>query len=354
MLTGGVSMSVKASPPGGSALSGKVGNASPKTAGATKNDPRYKKMEPKEDKSAGDSCKECENKKKNKKPFKLKAEEEGPGGKPGTGTPGTGKSGTGTPGTGNRGPLKGGVGTHGPSGPLKGGTNTTPHGPLRTGTTGGDPNPPKPGPLTPRTPTPAPTNPTTPPHTPPKPPLRGVLTTDEANRLFKELEAKKDKIPFDYPDNCCYSRAEAMCEILEAQGISTNKVWILDTPADRYFFQHDTNAPPLKATLIANTPNHPKGYVKWWYHVATVVKVQGPDGKVRDMVFDPSLFDHPVTPQEWANSMHNPQAKPRIGHRDWYSPGKPVTASTPTDTQMELQVHANARAQRKKELQHAP
>ena len=112
------------------------------------------------------------------------------------------------------------------------------------------------------------------------------LSEAQAQQLFRELAAQP-QIPFDYPDDCCYSRAHEMCRIMRERGIPCRKVWN---------YAHDF---PNGAALRADTPNHPSGHVNWRYHVAPVVPVQGNDGVVRDMVMDPSLSDRPLTVDEW-------------------------------------------------------
>ena len=53
------------------------------------------------------------------------------------------------------------------------------------------------------------------------------LSETEAENLFSEL-AEQDHIPFDYPPDCCYSRAHEMCRIIESKGIECRKYWLFD------------------------------------------------------------------------------------------------------------------------------
>src|SRR5262245_9780041 len=123
----------------------------------------------------------------------------------------------------------------------------------------------------------------------------GAITEAEANKLFKELASQKH-IPFDFPDDCCYSRAHEMCRIMNDKGVKCGKVW-----------NYAHNYP--RGGLEAVTPNHPDGHVNWCYHVAPTVKVQGGDGKTKDMVMDPSLFDKPVTVGEWKKRQQDETSK---------------------------------------------
>jgi hypothetical protein len=119
-----------------------------------------------------------------------------------------------------------------------------------------------------------------------------ALTSDQANALFRDL-ANQPNIPFDYPDDCCYSRASEMCRVMKERGIPCGKVWNYGTGY------------PSATNLRADTPNHPRGHVNWRYHVAPTVPVRGSDGVVRDMVMDPSLFDRPVTIEEWVSAQQD-------------------------------------------------
>ena len=55
----------------------------------------------------------------------------------------------------------------------------------------------------------------------------------------------------------------------------------------------------VEGDLKVTTKNAPQGYVEWWYHVAPIVMIEGNDHKRHMVVIDPSIFDHPVTPDEW-------------------------------------------------------
>lgn len=113
----------------------------------------------------------------------------------------------------------------------------------------------------------------------------GPLSLADAQTLFDLMAAQPD-IAFAYPPDGCYARAHIMVQRMQAMGVTpSGKAW--------------TFAPPGHA-LHAQTDNDPDGYVEWGYHVAPTVQVRNPDGTVGDRVIDPSLFDRPVTPQEWA------------------------------------------------------
>jgi len=81
-----------------------------------------------------------------------------------------------------------------------------------------------------------------------------------------------------YPDNGCFARAAMMINSLEKKDVK--KPW-------KVFIFGD---------LKVETENSPKGYVKWWYHVVPIVKVEG-----EAYVFDPAI-DHyeALTLEDWA------------------------------------------------------
>ena len=112
----------------------------------------------------------------------------------------------------------------------------------------------------------------------------GCLTEKQAQEWFDQFKARPD-IPWNYPNDCCYNRAHVMAQDLDKAGVKVGKAW--------------NYAPSNSEALRVDTPNDPKGYVEWGYHVAPTVPVMGSDGKVRDMVMDPSIAPGPVTPQQW-------------------------------------------------------
>lgn len=132
------------------------------------------------------------------------------------------------------------------------------------------------------------------------------LTPEQAKHLFDELAADSE-IPFNYPDDCCFSRAHKMCRTMQDRGIPCRKVW-------NYGHGFPSGAPLRVKT--PNGPDGPNGSVNWRYHVAPVVQVQGPHGATQDRVMDPSIFHHPVTVDEWVRIQNDldPHGHPRSTH----------------------------------------
>lgn len=111
-----------------------------------------------------------------------------------------------------------------------------------------------------------------------------VISMEFMEELFLEL-ANNKTIPFRFPDDGCYARAHKMALLLDQKGITTVKSFIF-------------------GDLRVETPNHPYGYVEWWYHVVPSLKVKGRAGL---MVFDPSIFDESKSLQDWVaiQTSHN-------------------------------------------------
>lgn len=120
-----------------------------------------------------------------------------------------------------------------------------------------------------------------------------LMTESAAAEWMKHFKDKRTDIPFNWPRDCCYTRAREMAIELKSQGCTVGKVW---------------NYAPPRDSLRAQTPNVKEGYVKWGYHVAPTVPVRRKDGSVADMVLDPSLSDQPLTPEEWKGLQGNPNS----------------------------------------------
>lgn len=134
-----------------------------------------------------------------------------------------------------------------------------------------------------------------------------VLSKHEADATFKELAANKN-IPFDYPVDCCYSRAHSMCAMMKAKGIESEKYWLYN----EHFDDTALSTADLKPVKPGGAPvSFPNGYgadtqVAWVYHVAPLVQVETSPGVIEKMVFDPSLADKPLTQAQWRAIQGNP------------------------------------------------
>lgn len=132
-----------------------------------------------------------------------------------------------------------------------------------------------------------------------------ILSEKDVQKYFKKMKSQKH-IPFGYPEDGCYARAQEMSMILEKNGVITGKVFI-------------------EGDLRVKTDNSPKGYVEWWYHVAPIVFVKK-GNKIGPYVLDPSLFKKAVPLDEWVKiqTKHKPKQKKDVyfTKRFNYTPGE--------------------------------
>ena len=119
-----------------------------------------------------------------------------------------------------------------------------------------------------------------------------AISPEAAQALFDDMAAQVD-IPFDYPPDCCYARAQRMAQLMSDRGIASKKAWV-----------YGSLNPVTSSGDPVRFPPTPSGdVVTWGYHVAPTVSVRQPDGSCRDMVIDPSLRDRPLTISEWEETM---------------------------------------------------
>jgi hypothetical protein len=90
-------------------------------------------------------------------------------------------------------------------------------------------------------------------------------------------------IPFLFPDDGCWARANEMCRLMTAAGITAGKFWIY-------------------GSLSVNTVNSPACNVQWIYHVAPFLLVDSGSGTIQTVI-DPSLFPGPVSVSDWISIM---------------------------------------------------
>lgn len=105
-----------------------------------------------------------------------------------------------------------------------------------------------------------------------------TISMERATQLFNKAKKMKD-IAWNYKLDGCYARAHLMARRFEAEGVRVDKVWI-------------------KGDLAV-----PEAGIRWNFHVAPIVYVDDGKGGNKKMVIDPSLFNKPVTVEEWDNKM---------------------------------------------------
>lgn len=142
------------------------------------------------------------------------------------------------------------------------------------------------------------------------PPTFAPSTLSEAQlaALFDDMRDEPD-IPFAFPSDGCYARADAMMRrILERYDIDPSAL-------RKVVIQGDLQVP---TEFVYQGPLGNDRLVNWGWHIAPAVPIAAADGSTRLMVIDPSLFDRPVPPDEWAAAMGDPNARPMVVDRRVY------------------------------------
>jgi hypothetical protein len=99
-------------------------------------------------------------------------------------------------------------------------------------------------------------------------------------------------ISFQYCEDGCYARAHKMCWVLNnVYHYATHKVFSF--------------AYPSSYTLSVKAEKWGGCCINWWYHVAPLVNIKTPTG-IKAFVFDPAMFDQPVTLATWLHAQENP------------------------------------------------
>lgn len=102
-----------------------------------------------------------------------------------------------------------------------------------------------------------------------------VLSSDEAMNLFQTLKNDEEN-SFDSPIDACFARAHRMAQVMDERDIISGKAFV---EGDIYV---DTKF----------------GELGWTYHAASLVMVKN-KGVLTPTVMDPTLFDKPVSYEEW-------------------------------------------------------
>lgn len=140
-------------------------------------------------------------------------------------------------------------------------------------------------------------------------PETAEVTRDVAARLFLEMadatftteQGTEAPIPFHYPVDGCYARAHHMAPLLTEKGYASEKVFAVSkVPASLGGSRGGLRVPTQYA---GDAPQGQQPAVEWWYHVAPIIKVREDDGKLVDVVLDPSTATGPITIDEWTKNM---------------------------------------------------
>jgi len=138
--------------------------------------------------------------------------------------------------------------------------------------------------------------------------VRGFRAARDERRFHWSSQPSFARRPsFLYPDDGCFVRAKLMDETLAAGGyLAPTNVWLF-------------------GDLEVATPNHPDGKVRWWFHVAPIVKANG-----QIWVIDPSI--HPAAPlalTDWIAAQADPEwVDVAICDMNVYAPDDPCHGAT--------------------------
>jgi hypothetical protein len=122
-----------------------------------------------------------------------------------------------------------------------------------------------------------------------------TISIGHAVQEFDDLRMQP-KIPFDYPWDCCTARAHEMCNILKSHGLKPQKIWNYGSGFSK---------PSFTLKFVTNLDSD--GFVLWRYHVAPLLEVFL-EGERVPMVFDPAMFDGPVSIDDWVAKQNDADA----------------------------------------------
>lgn len=144
-------------------------------------------------------------------------------------------------------------------------------------------------------------------------PLGTVADGEEMEGLFTVLRTatfttqngRQMPIPYRYPKDGCFARAEVMANLLAGAGYTVDKEFAIAGGGRlRVRTAHGGDVADYGAPL----------QVDWWYHVAPVVyaQVSKLPAKPEAIVLDPSVADGALTPAEWAARMATNTVEPEM------------------------------------------
>ena len=142
------------------------------------------------------------------------------------------------------------------------------------------------------------------------------LTLVQAVHLFDHL-ADLENIAHNMPQDACYARSHLMCREMQKLGLDAQKAWAFE-----------------EGDMISVHMADGKT-LRWWYHTAPALDVELTDGSFEKMIFDPALFDGPVTKEEWCKLMGTSIEDAKILKFDEYPKGEPGNY-TPNDDRVGL------------------
>ena len=130
------------------------------------------------------------------------------------------------------------------------------------------------------------------------------IFADLSQLTFVTSNRQEAPVPFHYPIDGCYSRAQMMANRLTELGFASEKVFsIARTPASTIRGDLHVESPFAGDVAAPAVPT-----VTWWYHVAPIVRVREANGSVHEMVLDPAMHTQPLELNAWLQRMGNAAA----------------------------------------------
>ncbi len=114
----------------------------------------------------------------------------------------------------------------------------------------------------------------------------------EAVSFFREL-SQDPALHNDMPHTGCFIRARQICRRLEHDG---DEAVVVRVSAANQMMTG-------RVSCLEDDGSYSSHDVNWGFHVAAAAPVVNPDGQEQLLVFDPALFDGPVSVDSWSRAM---------------------------------------------------
>jgi hypothetical protein len=122
------------------------------------------------------------------------------------------------------------------------------------------------------------------------------IYTVMAGLTFTNARSEQVGVPYHYPVDGCYARAQMMSQVLTAAGFANERVFATSTRPGGLSIPNQ---------FSEDQPGGRPAETRWFYHVAPIINLRGPNG-VEQVVIDPSTQPGPVTVDVWLSAMGTP------------------------------------------------
>ena len=106
-----------------------------------------------------------------------------------------------------------------------------------------------------------------------------------ATLTFTDTTGAQSPVPYHYPVDGCYARAQMMAQMLTRAGIASERVFATSTVPGGLHIPNQ---------FSEDQPGGAPAETTWWYHVAPIVRVRSAAGAIEETVIDPSTQSGPV------------------------------------------------------------